>query len=271
MSAVTLEISFYGPFVYELSSNSLQITAPRCPGHLASIYSDTDEKALLGCGPDKKTPYHYALQHIKQISIAEPAENAELDTTCINPENIILVETWRKRASPKPKNHHFQLDLPRPDSILGLIPDLVTYVEYDLNSAPRSSAAKRATAMRFYYTRFDQSDTFELVELAGDKPGLITKVEMNCASPRTHIPITFRYASNSIFDLNHDDAEECFMRMRAIFPSLGSWTADFDFGENRLKTALEKLGSDCKASAIMFVPLDDKKRWQVPVNEPPKN
>jgi hypothetical protein len=130
--------------------------------------------------------------------------------------------------------------------------------------------------MRFYYTGFDESD-LNLVVLAGVKPGdIITRVKMSPCPPQTHVPITFRYTSNSIFDSDHDDAEECFMRMRSIFPGLGSWTADFDF-ENKKKRFFqtiegtqERLGGDCKAAAIMFVPLDEKKEW-LPgkVHEPP--
>ena len=164
MSTVTLEISFYGPFVYELLEEKLLITAPRCPGHLASVHSDTDEKALPGCASDKKTPYHYVLTPVRQIPNAP-------DPKCVNEASIILVESWRKKASPLPGDHHFQIDLPRPDHILGLIPDYITYTEHDLDTAPVSSNVKRATAMRFYYTRFDQSDVFNLIETAGDHPG----------------------------------------------------------------------------------------------------
>jgi hypothetical protein len=109
--------------------------------------------------------------------------------------------------------------------------------------------------MRFYYA-IDPEDTFELMHNHSKNP--IIRAKINSDLPQSHVPITFRYTSNGIFDPDHQDAEECFMRMRALFPPLGAWAASFDVDDG---PHVLKAGGDCKASAIMIAGQTEKERW----------
>ena len=44
----TLEVSFYGPFFYNLKANPVEVYAPKCPGHKAGIFSAKSEWPLHG-------------------------------------------------------------------------------------------------------------------------------------------------------------------------------------------------------------------------------
>jgi hypothetical protein len=250
MDNLKLEVSFYGPFVYEHNGNILVVTAPRCPGHLASVYSDSDEKALDGCGPGQTIPFLYQLKHVRP----------GLPTPCIssfkNAAEAIIVESSRCPVRPRETDCYFRVELPCPENIVGLISDFISYVEHDLPGSPATIAKKKATAMRFYYS-IGPKDIFELVEHRNPNAP-ITGVSIDYHLPQSHVPLTFRYTANGIFEKDHQDAEECFMRMRALFPRLGSWSVTFDVYDG---PHLLKGGGDCKAAAIIIADKATKDRW----------
>jgi hypothetical protein len=262
MSSVNVEVSFYGPFVFVMGPETVRIYGPRCEGHLASIQTDVDEKALKGCGPDKQYPTEYVLRNKIDERLSYGLSGAK-SMGCGNPADIILVESWRKREEPILADCHFQLEVARPDCFVGLISDFISIVEHDLPFPGKGEFVRKATAMRFYYCGLDSSTKLQVVKTEGEEPSVITEIDLNPISPQTHIPITFRYSSNSIFDEDHQDAEECFMRMRALFPALGAWKVSFDAPEPAPpgQFPVMRMGGDCKAAQIMFVSYEDKDRW----------
>jgi hypothetical protein len=265
MDGVNLEVSFYGPFVFTVGPETVRAYVPRCEGHLASVQTDVDEKALLGCGPDKATPVEYKLRNLLTKEMDYGASGARL-MQCCNPQEVILVESWRKLDEPGLEECYFQLEVPRPDFLAGLIADDISIVEYDLPEPGNGSFAKKATAMRFYYTNLDPATKLEVVQTVGEAPRQITVLDLRPPYPQRHAPIAFRYTSNSIFDPDHRDAEECFMRMRALFPALGAWKVDFDDAPistppSQPKPHLLRMGGDCKSSPIVFVTYEEKERW----------
>src|SRR5713226_8894671 len=58
----TLEISFLGPFAYVFrpNNNSIDVYAPKCPGHHGGIFSPVDEYPLRGRLQNGKD-YRYVL------------------------------------------------------------------------------------------------------------------------------------------------------------------------------------------------------------------
>jgi hypothetical protein len=262
MSSVTVEVSFYGPFVFVMGPETVRIYAPRCAGHLASVQTDVDEKALTGCGPDKQYPSEYVLRNKVDGRFSYGLSSAK-SMDCGNPEKVILVESWRKLEEPELADCHFQLEVARPDCFVGLITDLISIVEYDLPVPGKGEFVQKATAMRFYYRDLDPSTKLQVVRTEGNEPGPITEIDLNPIPPQQHVPITFRYSSNSIFDQNHQDAEECFTNMRALFPAIGAWKVNFDvpLPVSPGHPGLLRMGGDCKAAHIMFVSFDDKERW----------
>ena len=248
-----MEISFYGPFVHELRTDTVVISAPRCEGHLAYVQTDDLERALEGCLADRKDPCQYELQDEKG--------NVHFYCGSANPGNginIITVDTGRKaeKDGPDLPDCHFQLVVPRPDYISGAIPDPLKFIEYDLPDPPHQDD-HFATAMRFHYCNIPQGTKLGLCQVIGPHKGDSLEIDVTATTPKTHVPLMLHYGGSGIFDEDHQDAEDCFMRMRALVPPLGAWKPDFN-----PKIKIVKRGGDCKAAQIMFQSRDDMSRWR---------
>jgi|HubBroStandDraft_6_1064221.scaffolds.fasta_scaffold05428_9 hypothetical protein len=253
MAKSTLAISFYGSFIYIFENRSVRIYAPQCDGHLASVQTDMEEKALDGRTPDSSDTYEYTL-------IEANSKNPVIGTSktgCHNGRNILLVDTTRRKA-PKPtlKDCYFQIEVPRPNYVIGLIPDPISYFEYDQPDPGKGKTCLRAIAHRFHYDEIDDKRIFQVVR-TGKPKATIVEIPMKPFKGENLVQATFRYRSDGMFQENHRDADECFQQMRNLFPPLGAWRVSFD-----PKSLLEKHGSDCRAAQIVFLTKSEMDQWQ---------
>jgi hypothetical protein len=256
MAQCTLAISFYGPFGYIFEEKTVRIFAPQCDGHLASVQTDSEEKALDGRTPTSQATYEYRLV---EASLQQPfiGVGSPSKTGCHNGKNILLVDTKRRRA-PKPtlEECYFQIEVPRPNYVIGLIPDPISYLEYDQTDPGNGKTCMRAIAHRFHYDKIDNTRTFQVVRTG--KPNVtIVEISMKPFKDENLVQASFRYRSDGMFQEDHHDAEECFQQMRNLFPPLGAWRVNFDQGP-----PLDKHGSDCRAAQIVFLTKSEMDQWQ---------
>lgn len=244
MSNVPFEISFYGPFVYVLDNDIATVVGPRCEGHTGYVQTDAYERALNACGPDKREACIYALLDSNGDQIRYPGK-----ADAGNSNDVIVLHSSRKSDEPEPEDCAFQVIVPRPDFICGLIPDPLTYIEYDQPN-PSPKTGNLSTGLRFHYSIFEAGTTLYFRQVQGSaSDGVDIRIDITAEGAQTHVPLMIHYSGSGIFDSDHQDAEECFMNMRALFPPLGAWKVDFD---DRVAPHLHKRGGDCKASQLVF-------------------
>jgi hypothetical protein len=251
MSNVSFEISFYGPFVHVLDSDIVTVVGPRCEGHNAYVQTDAFERALNACGPDKEEACIYALLDSSGNQIRYPGK-----ADAGNGNDVIVLHSSRKSDDPEPEDCAFQVIVPRPDFICGLIPDPLTYIEYDQpNPSPKNG--NLSTGLRFHYSIFGAGTTLYFRQIQGPtSDGVDIRIDITADGAQTHVPLMIHYSGSGIFDSDHQDAEECFMNMRALFPPLGAWKVDFD---DQAAPHFTKRGGDCKASSLVF--RNDVEAW----------
>jgi hypothetical protein len=253
MAKLTLAISFYGPLVYVFQKKTVRIYAPQCSEHLASIQTDAEEKALDGRTPDSQSTYEYALT---EAGSQKPSIGAS-KTGCHNGRNILLVNTDRRRApEPKLDECYFQIEVPRPNYVIGLIPDPIAYLQYDQPDPGKGEVCRRVVGHRFHYENIDSTRTFQIVR-KGNPNTVIVEISMRPFKDENLVQATFRYRSNGMFQDDHRDADECFQQMRNLFPPLGAWRVSFDE-----RSQLERHGSDCRAAQIVFLTKSEMDDWQ---------
>jgi hypothetical protein len=245
----SLEVSFHGPFVFDFCNRVLVVHAPQCDGHFGSVQMDTSEAGLLGRtqGADVKGTSNdedtYLYEILGDFGVVSPSE-----ISFLNPDKVKLVANTRCRESaPNPLDCHWQLILPLPHLVVGLIADPIKIWEYDLPTPPDPGLSlRRATAVRIIYKNYDPSKPVEVVQVrsGGRKTIAVSKFD----PPISEFRIAIRYASLSASD-DHRDAEDCFLRMRALFPPLGAWKIAFE-------SRLDRRTSDCKAPILALVTED---------------
>jgi hypothetical protein len=248
----SLEISFHGPFVFDFCRQAVVVHAPQCDGHFGSVQMDTSEAGLLGRtqganvkggagAGEGEDPYLYEIRG--DFGASSPSE-----ICFVNPDEVKLVANTRCReTTPNPLDCHWQLVLPLPHLVVGLIADKLKIWEYDLPTPPNpGDSLPRATAVRLIYRNYDPAKPVEVVQASPGTPKTIAVSRFN--PPISEFRIAIRYASSSPSD-DHRDAEECFLRMRALFPPLGAWKVEFE-------SALDRRTSDCKAPIIALVTED---------------
>jgi hypothetical protein len=256
MKEVTFSISFYGPFVYVFDSKSVRIYAPKCDGHLATIQTDMEEKALDGSSATSLLSYEYRIIETG-TTVPTSGLKAASKTGCPNGKNILLVDSLRRKAPlPRLEDCYFQIELPRPNYVIGLVPDTISYIEYDLPKPGNGAVCRRATAHRFHYDKIKVSRKFQLIR-TGQPNVTIVDISMIPFKDENLVQAVFRYRSDGMFQENHRDADECFQAMRNLFPPLGAWQVNFD-----KSTSLDKHGSDCKAAQILFLTKSEMDEWQ---------
>jgi len=232
----TLELSFYGPFAYFFNSKSatVDIYAPKCPGHRASISSVKDQFPLKGRSCNGKS-YCY-----------------ELGSKGIQPgpgtidESTHILRT-KKSLSPK-ADSFFRLRVPKPSLVHGIHEDGVELVT-SMTAAPKGSLRDTATALRFYYI-FDMTS-----EICISAPVCQTSEPLGYIQPNVpgsgkvnHVDITVRYESAQQEDVDHIDAQECFMRLRDLLglPWWVSYDKNLTVPKIRVRT-----GVDCRAPVVV--------------------
>jgi hypothetical protein len=275
----TLELSFYGPFAFMFLPDKVQICAPQCKRHLGSVRTDREENALCGrLLPEKGDELYEAARSTCRKLVGEqgdqsfeyklesddPALRSVRETTCFNPHEMILVDSSRRKPKhpeePHPLHCYYRLEVPRPNLVVGLLPDPVAITETDLPSPP-SSDTSRATAMRFAYFGFDSSQSLHLrrTHPQGGSTGIMS-LSFNPPPSQNHAEVTFRYSHDGLFDKDRKDSEQCFERIRSLFPPLDSWKVSFFEG---LRAPLPNhTGSDCKAPQLIFLSSQEMAAWK---------
>lgn len=135
-----------------------------------SVQMDTAEAGLLGrtqgasvkggAGAGKgEDPYLYKIRG--NFGASNPTE-----ISFVNPDQVKLVANTRCReTAPNPLDCHWQVLLPLPHLVVGLIADPVKIWEYDLPNPPSPGVSlPRATAIRLIYQNYDPSKPVKVVQ-----------------------------------------------------------------------------------------------------------
>jgi len=138
-----------------------------------------------------------------------------------------------------------------PSLIHGIHEDPVELVP-SASSAPKGAMVKTATSLRFYYV-FDMVSTIDI-----SKPLCTSSESLGYIQPTIpgsgkidHADITVRYGSSLEEDVDHLDAQECFLRTRDL---LGlKWWVSYDEKKSNMKI-LVRSGVDCRAPIIVSQP-----------------
>src|ERR1700722_17651228 len=132
MRKLTLSVSFYGPFVFYFDSTYVKVHTPRCDGHLASVQTNDNEQGMFGTDKPQSSGFDYLLREQNPKGNGFGAK-APSKTGCYNGKNILKVDRSRmKTPCPSLGDCYYQLELPRPHYVVGLIADRISYIEYDL-------------------------------------------------------------------------------------------------------------------------------------------
>src|SRR6266849_6829471 len=120
MGAVNeLEVTFHGPFAFDFLKDKVTVYAPQCDGHLSSLQTDLEDRSLPGRDRDARSLETFKFELKGSFGVSDP-----LETSCANARDILLVDNSRRREpAPNPLNCYWQLEVPRPNVVEGLIPD----------------------------------------------------------------------------------------------------------------------------------------------------
>ena len=222
----TLEITFYGPFVYVLNTNPIRVVAPKCLGHKAGIFTINDEKRLRGL----------RRQGMKRVyELTGLASSKKMDY--FN-EDWILDASKGCHVTGNLDSAFFCLHLPRPKMVAGINKVDVTVIR---KGQPGSYQNPQATGIRFIYDCDLKKSNIELTLPDGSvywKP--------NLSSPYDHADIVVRYAAPGTADIDHEDAEECFEHIAGLL-GLDWW---LDFGDFDKSEMAVRPGNDCHAPIL---------------------
>jgi len=229
-----LEISFYGPFAYFVNPNRqfLDIYAPKCPGHRASISSPVHQLPIRGRSCNGKT-YSYSLRS-KGIT---PGKGKFDGSTRI----LRTKSSLSAKADP-----FFRLTVPTPSLIHGIHSDRVEVIT---SGSPTGQLSDTATSLRFYYI-FDMASPIEFwcpLATSGLHLGFI-QPQLPGSGKISHADITVRFENSQEEDVDKTDAQDCFLRLRDM---LGlKWWVSYD--EKNANPQLEvRSGVDCRAPIIV--------------------
>lgn len=225
----TLELSFYGPFVYLLNMNPIRVYAPICPGHVAGMFSSESEFAIPGrCR--RGMSYTYALQS----SAIKPG-----NATVGNPDRFWDAAGAGGTLTANQDAPFFCLTVPIPQAIYGLNSDDSEIV--DPAKSPTYKLKTYATAVRFFY----DCDFTTPVTLTPPWPVSSAWVFDFLPQGSDHADIQLRYAASEGDDPDHAEAKDCFSRAAALL-SLSHWLSyDQTDGGTHLRA-----GNDCRAPIL---------------------
>jgi hypothetical protein len=239
----TLEISFYGPFFFDLRGrSSVEIYAPRCDGHKAGIFYAKDEAPLLSRqreGKDKQYVFGGAV-----------FPTAAGSGTIFNPSFVLNAKDLATSTVPNPSldSAGFHLTVPVPRLIYG-----INFAEVEVvkgGSPPTGTLSKKATALRFYYDA-DLSKTFTLSY--GGKAIKDWDFESSALGV-SHADIQIRFAATTPDDIDHVDAEECFNHI-AQLAEVDCWLSHEDVrNPGGISANFARAGNDCRAAVMILKP-----------------
>jgi hypothetical protein len=232
----TLEVSFYGPFFYNLKANPVEVYAPKCPGHKAGIFSAKSEWPLHGRHQDGVD-----LKYSLGGSVFTPPAPVP-PINIYDPQGIILDAS--ASAKPKYDTANFCLLVPVPQVIYGINP---APMEVVTGAVPTGKPKSQATGLRFCYN----ADLTQVVTLSVLGTTIWKSDFVAPALGFSQADVYVRYADNTPEDQDHEDAEECF----DLIAGLGGvpwWLCYEDFQHPGLiSTPFARAGNDCRAAAMI--------------------
>jgi len=233
----TLEISFYGPFFYNLKADPVEIYAPRCLGHKAGIFSANNEGPLHGRHHDGCN-HRYALG-----GSAFTPPNPLPPINIYDPKSIILDAS--AAAKPVYDAAHFCLLVPVPQIIYGINRALMEVVK---GATPTGKLNWQATGLRFCYDA-DLTQTVTL-SLQGKVIWSSDFVAPNLKLSQADVYV--RYAANTPEDQDHEDAQHCF-DLIAELGGIKWWLCHEDFQHpGSISASFVRAGNDCRAAAMII-------------------
>jgi hypothetical protein len=233
-----LEISLYGPFVTMLGCDPIEIYAPRCVGHYASIFTTEDEAPLE----------RDLSQGMKKIyCLTKHGIRANMSTiTLVNPRSHLGPPKAFKLCGDL-RRAWFCLQFPKPTHAVGIKADPVAIKG---TNSPTPNLQRWATALRLVFDYdMDQPD-IELTD--GKNPILKTTLKDYSSSTQntsSRFDITVRHVGPFLFDPGHDDARACFEATTKLFQS-GSVDLDWELDYPNPATD-GRTGSDCGSPLLI--------------------
>ncbi len=239
-----LEISFFGPFFYDLRAETcknkhVNIYAPKCPGHKAGIFSADNEAPLRG-----RVRSGYGLTYMlkgevfkNQDEIREPKFT-----------NDLAIVKLGQDGTPSYKTAGFSIQLPVP-----------RYV-YAMNPSPKLEVVKQAlptgtnqipyaTGLKFYYEANLSKSIYAGVK--GYDTNTVFKSQFPPTYPgRKSASVFVRYAGTTPEDPDHDDAVQCF-GLIAELCGVEWWLSYENWSDSSFSSSFIRGGDDCRAPVMV--------------------
>ncbi len=235
-----LSITFRGPFVFSLNSSQrgVDVYAPKCAGHMASVYFGDKEYPIYGrfmCG-DTQDYVIYGngitsnFGKIRYRSV----EGENKGETLLQPE---------AGCKPNFSAAHFHVSIPRPSFIYSLSID-----EGQIGNPqnPKGDSYTCATSLRFYYD-WDLTD----VSMGHPGPGGTLAITPPRGYPLPNYgDIEIRYEGAGSGDPDHVDAVSCF----AAIAQLAGSALWLNYNPNPIPGGdlLTRRGADCLAMPMVL-------------------
>jgi hypothetical protein len=240
-----LEISFYGPFFYDLRAETCKnkhvlIYAPKCPGHKAGIFSATNEAPLRS-----RVKSGYGLTYAVSGKVfKKPDEDQPPQYKTKNLKVVDPGSTW----TPYYKTVGFVLQLPVPQYIYAMNPSPA--LEIVKQPTPTGlNLAQYATGMRFYYEADLSKQIYAYVK--GYEKGSVFKSKFEETYPnRRSANVFVRYAGTTPEDPDHDDAVQCFGLITELC-GLDWWLCYENWADSGFSSSFVRTGDDCRAPVIV--------------------
>jgi len=230
-----LAISFYGPFVSLLDSDSVKVYSPRCFGHHTGIFT-TDNEAPLD------RDHNQGMNRVFQVSPGGIQPNTG-KITHANPDIKLLSPPRHYTLTTNPRLAWFCIQLPRPRQVVGISPH---QAEITGTGAPGEGVWATGLRLIFDYD-MDQPD----FELTGPNGFVFpTSLKDHCHVDPGHFEITVRSVGPFLNDPEHEDARACFEASTRLFESNNvplNWGMEFGAGV----VAMARNGSDCGAAHLV--------------------
>ena len=266
-SKKTLEVTLEGPFALgfpkDTTTNKIIVYAPICDGHEAYVETDQDRIQLNRDATVMQGDCPTPIVSGAKYELHKPGPDPN-QTYCYNLDSMIHVNWNRCQYAPPSDKCYFQLELPRPDFILGLAPAVVSYTENDLNPAPETTCAQRATATRLFYTGLDSAKNVMLLR-TNPKPTTIFDASHypDLPSVQRNIPIRFRYAPANPRCQEGQDASVGAIGMLALFPPLDKWSMNFSTcSAAHAEVYMFHHSGDCGSVQLTLVSTSQIQQWQ---------
>lgn len=228
-----LQLSFYGPFVYDFTYDraSTLIFAPKCSGHQAGLFTAKTEYPLRG-----RPHYGNELRYV----LSGPAFDNQYDQAEFCDSGNLILKVPSEGQDYEEAN--FCLQVPVPEFVYPLNPS--PDVEVVEGGTPKGNLSRYATGLRFYY----EADLTKLVTLSlCDCVVWESDFDQICNSDIYNGDVIVRYANTEPEDADHTDSTDCFSLIAALCGYPDWWLSYEDPQNPAVSNRFVRSGSDCGA------------------------